>query len=108
MLGGIYAQDNRLDSFPRLYNIACSFELLRPRHLGEMNQAFNARLEFYECAKLRDPCYCAAHALADRVFSRNRFPRMRLELLHPQRNPLFLSVDLQDPHFNWLTHGECI
>ena len=62
-----------------------------PRHLGDVDQAFNAGLEFDEEAEVGQAGYGAADALAGFVLVGNRVPGMRLQLLHAERNALLVG-----------------
>ena len=58
--------------------------LLGPAHLGDVDQALDARLELDERAIFGDVGDPAAEHAADRIFGRRAFPRIALELLHAE------------------------
>ena len=71
-----------------------------------MNHAFDARLQFDKRAKIGDPRHLAAHAFAGDVLPCDGVPRMRLQLLHAQRNALSCRLDLQHLRVNLLSHRQ--
>ena len=80
----IHAKDHHLDCLTRLQQVAGLANLLRPRHLREMNHPLDPRLQLHKRAKVRHPRHRAANSLARRVLPCHRVPRMRLKLLQPQ------------------------
>src|SRR5208282_917539 len=96
-------------SFHRLawfHYVTRSPHSLGPRHFGNMNQTFNAGLDFDERAKVHQPGNSAAYPFACLVFFGHGVPRMRLQLLHADGNAMFVGVDLDDHGLNLLAHGE--
>src|SRR5271169_5115292 len=71
-----------------------------------MYQAFDARLDFDKCAEIHEPGNRTAHPLACFVFFRDGIPRMRLKLLHADRDATLVRIDLDDPGFDLLTGGK--
>src|SRR6202045_3018223 len=71
-----------------------------------MDQAFDAGLEFYKCAKLQHAGDGATHALSGCVLGRDCVPRMRLQLFHADRNAVFVGIDLQNLRFDFLAGHE--
>jgi hypothetical protein len=76
--------------------------LLGPAHLGDVDQAFDARLKLHEGAVLGDVGHAAGEGRADGVFHAHGIPRIGLQLLHAQGDPLGLLVDLDDLHVDGL------
>src|SRR5581483_12508380 len=66
-------EDLALERLALLEDLARVLDLLRPRHLGDVDEAFDARLELDERAVVGDRHDLAADALARRV----RFFRVR-------------------------------
>ena len=92
-LGRIYSQDDDLDCLSFFHYITGFPDFaLRPGHFGNMNQAFDPRFEFYESAKFDRSRDCAPYAISDFVLLSDCIPRMRLKLLHSDRDALFLSL----------------
>src|SRR5271169_2050749 len=71
-----------------------------------MYQAFDARLDFDKCAEIHEPGNRTSHPLACFVFFRDGIPRMRLKLLHADRDATLVRIDLDDPGFDLLTGGK--
>ena len=66
--------------------------LLGPAHLGDVDEALDARLELDERAIFGDVGDAAAEHAADRIFGRRAFPRIALELLHAEADALRLRL----------------
>ena len=80
--------------------------LLRPAHLGDMDQTFDARLELNERAVIGDVRDTALELRADRILRGNAFPRIGLELLHAERDALRFLIDLDDLNLDGLADRE--
>ena len=76
--------------------------LLGPAHLGDVDQAFDARLQFDERAVVGDVGDAAGELGADRVLGFDAIPRIGLQLLHAQRDAVALLVDADDLHLDGL------
>ena len=74
--------------------------LLGPAHLGDVDQAFHARLQLHEGAVVGDVGDCAAEARADRILGLDAGPRIGLQLLHAEADALRLRVDAHDLHLH--------
>ncbi len=75
-------------------------DMLGPRHLGDVNQSFDALLELYEGAVVGYADDPAFDPVADRVLLIDVLPRVPGELLQPERYPLALLVEVQHLHRN--------
>ena len=106
LLGRIHGEDDDFDGFARLHHVAGLAYAFGPRHLGDVDQAFNAGLEFDEEAEIGQPSDGAANALAGFVFVGDRVPGMRLQLLQAERNALLFGINLQDLGFDLLPGRE--
>src|SRR5574344_2131115 len=84
------------DVFPRI-----SFELL-PGHFGNMDEAFDAVIEFDERTVIRNGDDLALDDGAFGVTGRDVLPRMRFELLHAEGNAFLLVVEVEHHHFDFL------
>ena len=76
--------------------------LLGPRHFGDVDQAFDARLQLDEGAVVGDVGDAALELGADRVLGLDALPRIGLELLHAERDAVGLVVDADDLHLDGL------
>ena len=74
--------------------------LLGPAHLGDVDQAFDARLQLHEGAVVGDVRDGALEAGADRILGLDAGPRIGLQLLHAEADALRLRVDADDLHLD--------
>src|SRR5690606_9846200 len=77
--------------------------LVRPVHLGDVDQTLDALLDLDEAAVVRDIRHAAEDASARRVAAGEILPRIRAELLQPERHTLALAVEFQDLDLELLT-----
>src|ERR1700687_3638191 len=80
--------------------------LLGPRHLRDVDQAFDARLQFDERAVVGDVGDAAGEACVERIFRLDALPRIVQTLLHGERNAVGFVVDLDDLDLHGLADGE--
>ena len=106
LFAGIDSEDHGLDCFAGLHQIARLAFFLDPRHLRNVNQSFDSWLQLHKCSEIGDASHCAAHAIADLVLAGYRFPRMRLELLHSDRNASLLGINFENPGLDLLADRE--
>src|SRR5213596_3355055 len=66
------------------------------RHLRDVQEAVHAGLELDERAEVREPHHLAGDARAHRKALGDRRPRVGLDLLEPEGDPLVLLVDVED------------
>ncbi len=105
-LFGLDAEDDRVDGIALLEHVAGVANLFAPRHLGDVNEAFDAGLDFNEGTEVGKARDCAGDALADLVALGGRFPRLGLKLLQAERNLLRFRIDLEDADLDLLADGE--
>src|SRR5262245_27400176 len=80
--------------------------LVRPVHLGDVHEAFDALFDLDEAAVVGDVRHLAEEARAGRVATRDVLPRVVAELLDAQRHALTLAVELEDAHVDLVTDGD--
>src|ERR1700687_1799477 len=80
--------------------------LLGPGHFGDVDQAFDARLQFDERAVVGDVGDAAGEARIERVLRLDALPRIVQQLLHAERDAVGLVVDLDDLHLHGLADGQ--
>src|SRR5882762_4879545 len=80
--------------------------LLGPRHFRDVDQAFDARLQFDERAVVGDVGDAAGEARIERIFRLDALPRIVQQLLHAERDAVGLVVDLDDLDLHGLADGE--
>ena len=78
------------------------FYMLRPAHLGNMNQPLNSLFQFHKCPIISQTDHCAFHRAANREPFLNFIPGMRLKLFETQRYASFFLVKFQDHHVDFL------
>src|SRR5580692_12937646 len=80
--------------------------LLGPRHFRDVDQAFDARLQFDERAVVGDVGDAAGKARVERIFRLDALPRIVQQLLHAERDAVGLVVDLDDLDLDGLADGQ--
>src|SRR6185437_17082292 len=80
--------------------------LLGPRHLRDVEQAFDARLKLDECAVVGDVGDAAGEARIERILRFDALPRIVQQLLHAERDAVGLVVDLDDLDLHRLADGQ--
>ncbi len=80
--------------------------LLGPAHLGDVDQAFDARLQLDEGAVVGDVGHATGDLHAHRVLDADALPGIRLELLHAERDAVGFLVDADDLHLHRLADLE--
>src|ERR1700687_3255051 len=80
--------------------------LLGPRHFRDVDQAFDARLQFDEGAVVGDVGDAAGETRIERILRLDALPRVVQQLLHAERNAVGLVVDLDDLHLHGLAAGQ--
>src|SRR5271155_162201 len=89
------SQDDRLNLVTGLDQLRRMLHPLRPGHLRNVNESFDALLQLDECAVVGHAENAATHAGADGVALHGIKPRIRRELLEAERNALLILVELQ-------------
>ena len=78
--------------------------VLRPRHLRDMDQAFDALFQLDECAVVGNAGHFSTDHAPDLVACLYTFPGEWLQLLETQGDPLSLAIELQDLHVDLVTN----
>ena len=71
---------------------------MAPRHFRNVDEAFNAGSDFYECTVVCHYHYATLHLVADFEVSIERIPGMGRELLDTEGDALLLFVEVEDNH----------
>src|SRR5450759_2182506 len=79
---------------------------LGPRHFRDVDQAFDARLQFDERAVVGDVGDAAGEARVERILRLDALPRIVQQLLHAERDAVGLVVDLDDLDLHGLADGQ--
>src|SRR3569623_2937339 len=98
----IDAQHDDFDLIVDVHQLVRMADALGPRHLADMDQAFDAFLELDEGAIAHHVDNRPLHAAADRILVGDIFPGTGRLLLEAQRNLFLLAIDMQDLHFDFL------
>src|SRR5213078_778948 len=80
--------------------------LFGPRHFRDVDQAFDAWLQFDERAVVGDVGDAAGKARIERILRLDALPRIVQQLLHAERDTVGLVVDLDDLDLHGLADGE--
>ena len=92
---GVDVEDHDVDRVALLHHFRRMLHALGPAHVGDVNQAVDARLDLDERAEAREVADLAVDARADRVLERQHHPRILLRLLHAERDLLLVRIDLE-------------
>src|ERR1700753_1339409 len=95
-LHGIDFEHLHLDFLRSRNDLAGMHVLLGPGHLGDVNQALDARLQLDECAVIGDVGDATGKTRIERIFRLDALPRIVQQLLHAERDAVGLVVDLDD------------
>src|SRR5467141_1084129 len=98
----VHLEDDRFDRFADGDDLRRMAHVAGPAHLGDVDQALDARLELHKCAVIGDRDHLALHPRADRVLGGDVLPRVGQQLLQPQADALALPVDVEDFHLELL------
>ncbi len=99
-LGRIHVQHHALDLIANIYQLRGMLHALGPSHLADVDQAFDALLEFDERSVVGDADDASADVRALGITVLGIEPRIGRELLESQRNALLLFVVLQNFDLN--------
>src|SRR5260370_28364449 len=99
-------QDLHFDFLRGRNDLARVHVLLGPRHFRDVDQAFDARLQFDERAVVGDVGDAAGEARVERVLRLDALARIVQQLLHAELDAVGLVVDLDDLDLDGLADGE--
>src|SRR6185437_5950838 len=105
-LDGIDFKHLHFDFLRSRDDLARMHVLLGPRHLGDVDQAFDARLELDERAVVGDVGDAVVEASIQRILPLDALPRIVQQLLHAERDAVRLVVDLDDLDLHRLADGQ--
>ena len=81
-------------------------DVLGPGHFRNVDETFNTAVEFDECTVISDGNNLTLNDSAFRITFGDILPRMRLKLLHAERDAFLLVVEVEDHDFDFLTELE--
>src|ERR1700733_2392015 len=99
-------QDLHFDFLRGRNDLAGVHVLLGPRHFRDVDQAFDARLQFDERAVVGDVGDAAGEPRIERILGLDALPRIVQELLHAERDAVGFVIDLDDLHLHRLADGQ--
>src|SRR5665213_1547544 len=102
----IDVEHHHLDLLAGRDDLARMHVLLGPAHFRDMDEAFDAGLQFDESAVIGDVGDTALELGRGRVFELDAFPRIGLELLHAERDALRLGIEADDLDLHGLADME--
>ncbi len=76
------------------------FDPLRPRQVGNVNQSVNALFQCDKGTEIRQVAHFTFNFIANRIAFVHRAPRVRLNLLHAERNALTVLVHTEHHRLN--------
>src|SRR5688572_8541848 len=79
---------------------------LRPRHVGDVNQSVDARLDFHESSEAGQVAHLSVETRADWILLRQHHPRILLRLLHAERDLLLVRIDLEHDRVDRFTNAD--
>ncbi len=100
------AEHDGFDFLADRQNVGWTHDALRPGKFGDVDEAFDAFLEFHERAVRNEVGDLAFDLLAGREALFDLVPRILLRLLEAERNALFLLVDVEHEDFELLADLE--
>jgi hypothetical protein len=69
-----------------------------------MDQSFDTAFQLDEGAVIHQADHLALHSRPHGIFLRHGMPRIGRQLFHAEGNALFLGIELEHHHLNFLTH----
>src|SRR5205814_6304262 len=102
---GIDVENDDIDRVAFLHDFRRMLDPLGPRHVGDVDQAIDSRLDFDKRTKAGEVANLAVETSADRILLRQHHPRILLRLLHTERDLLFVRIDLEHHGFDRLADG---
>ena len=96
------ADDNGIDLLPFLKNIAGAIDPARPGKFGDVDEAFDARLQLHEGSIGDQAGNFPVDLEIDRIFFGNLVPRIFRHLFHPERNTEAFFIDFENEDLDFL------
>src|SRR5689334_441417 len=105
-VAGVDVEQHGLDLVALLEQLARVLHPLRPAHVADVDEAVDALLDLHEDAEVRDVADVALHGGAGRVLLGELLVRVRLELLHAERDAVLLHVDVEHDRLDHVADGD--
>ena len=100
------AEHNGFDFLALREDVGGTRDALGPAELGDVDEAFDARFQFHERAVRHEVRDLALDLHVHRILLGDLVPRIHRLLLQAERHALFLAVDIEHEHFDFLAHLE--
>src|SRR5262245_6403739 len=97
-------EDRHFDLLADLENFRWMGDLAGPRHLRNMDQTFDAALQFDERAVIHQADHFTRNARADGILLGHSMPGIGCQLLHAEGNPFLLGIELEHDDLDFLPH----
>ena len=104
--GRLDGENDGVDAVALLEQVGGMANFFGPRHLRDVNEAFEAGLELDECAEISEARDGAGDALAGHVALGGGLPRLGLKLLEAERDFVGLGIDFENAQRELLADGE--
>ena len=101
-LVAVQSEDHSLHLVANLQELLSAAQVLAPRHLADVDQTLDTRLNLYECTVVGDDNHLAGDLVAHLQVLVESIPRMRSELLQTQSDALLLLVEVEDNNIDLL------
>ena len=98
----VHLEHHGLDGLADAHDLGRVPHVPGPAHLGDVDQALDARLQLDERAVVGDRHHLALHPRAHRILGGDVLPGIRLQLLHAEADALALPVDVEDLDLDFL------
>src|SRR6185436_2415724 len=105
-VAGIDVEQHGFDLIALLEQLARMLHALGPAHVADVNEAVDTFLDLDEDAEVRDVADVALDDGTGRVLLGELLVRVRLELLHAERDAVLLDVDVEHDCLDHVTHGD--
>src|SRR5262249_54952406 len=101
-------EDDALDPVPDVEDLRGMLDPLRPRHLRDVDEPLHPVLDLDEGAVVGQADDLSADARLHGILGGRGLPRIVLQLLEAERDPLALAVELQDDHVDLVADLELL
>ena len=98
----IYSKNHYVNLVPYLHHLVRVIDSFCPRHLTDVYQSFDTGLKLNKRTVAHDVNNFTLYFRVNRVSILDAFPRVSRFLFHPQSYFLFLMINFQDHHLNFL------
>ena len=101
---GIDVEDHDFNLVGFRHHLGGMLHTLRPRHVRDMNESVDTRLNFYERTKGSQVSHLARDPCPNGILHREHHPGILLGLLHTEGDLLFLRIHLEHDGFDGLAN----